>query len=684
MFGFLRVFLGFRLNNYPWNLLFQVESKITLGLGGIMIVLLSVAASIGVFGFAEVAATLIIFEIIPFLVLAVGVDNIFILVQKFQRTERKPSETLPEHVGRVLGEVGPSMLLSSVSESTCFFLGALSDMPAVRAFALYSGMALLFDFFMQITCFVSLIALDAARQEDNRFDVACCFKASKKVSDRPNEGAQEGTLYKLFKYFYAPFLMKKWVRPTVVVTFFAWLCFSLATVNKIEIGLDQEVSMPDDSYMLKYFDYMQRYLSVGPPFYIVVNNTGLKYDFSQEKLWKRLCGRAGCDQYSVANQLKLWSLEGETTYLASSGAQSWIDDYITYMTSSSCCNYDNFTMKPCPRALSMKKLKKAEKKKKKNDFFGDDDFFDYETDDFFDGGFDEPVEQLKTDDVSTGDQLPDSYFSAYDDYYFDIDADGNKKEKEVADGTCSKVNCALRNESMVTGDVFRSYLRLFLQQDPDSNCAAAGHAAYVNAICLVPRQQNRLEIPPAPIPPDARLPRNDIEAVSFMAFHTILKTSHDYYEALRWARRLSENLTATLNEGLDIPEEDKVVVFPYSVFYVFYEQYLTMWPDTLQSLGISLVAIFIVTFFLMGLDLRSAVVVIIIIAMILVNMGGLMYWWHITLNAVSLVNLVMAIGISVEFCAHITRSFAVNVGENKIARARDTLVNMGSSVSSTN
>ena len=133
-----------------------------------MIVLLSVAASIGVFGFAQVAATLIIFEIIPFLVLAVGVDNIFILVQKFQRTERKPSETLAEHVGRVLGEVGPSMLLSSVSESTCFFLGALSPMPAVKAFALYSGMALLFDFFMQITCFVSLIALDAARQEDNR------------------------------------------------------------------------------------------------------------------------------------------------------------------------------------------------------------------------------------------------------------------------------------------------------------------------------------------------------------------------------------------------------------------------------------------------------------------------------------------------------------------------------------
>ena len=37
-------------------------------------------------------------------------------------------------------------------------------MPAVRAFALYAGMALLIDFLLQITCFVSLLALDTIRQ----------------------------------------------------------------------------------------------------------------------------------------------------------------------------------------------------------------------------------------------------------------------------------------------------------------------------------------------------------------------------------------------------------------------------------------------------------------------------------------------------------------------------------------
>lgn len=64
-----------------------------------------------------------------------------------------------------------------------------------------------------------------------------------------------------------------------------------------------------------------------------------------------------------------------------------------------------------------------------------------------------------------------------------------------------------------------------------------------------------------------------------------------------------------------------------------------MWHDTLKSLGISLAAIFVVTFLLMGLDIFSSIVVLVTITMILVNLGGLMYWWNIELNAVSLVNL---------------------------------------------
>ena len=41
-----------------------------------------------------------------------------------------------------------------------------------------------------------------------------------------------------------------------------------------------------------------------------------------------------------------------------------------------------------------------------------------------------------------------------------------------------------------------------------------------------------------------------------MAFHTILKSSKDYYEALRWARLLTDRLQQTINKNLT---EDQVI-----------------------------------------------------------------------------------------------------------------------------
>merc|ERR1719348_2389685 len=100
----------------------------------------------------------------------------------------------------------------------------------------------------------------------------------------------------------------------------------------------------------------------------------------------------------------------------------------------------------------------------------------------------------------------------------------------------------------------------------------------------------------------------------------------------------------------------------------------------MKSMGISLCSIFLVTFLLMGFDFTSSVIIIITILFILVNLGAVMYYWHITLNAVSLVNLVMAVGISVEFCSHITRTFSLEVGGDKVDRAQAALVKMGRSV----
>jgi len=101
------------------------------------------------------------YQVIPFIVLAVGVDNIFLIVRMYQQIDKKEDETIPDYIGRVLSEIGPSIFITTLAETTCFFIGSLSDMPVVKAFALYAAMALVFNFFFQISCFISLLALDA-------------------------------------------------------------------------------------------------------------------------------------------------------------------------------------------------------------------------------------------------------------------------------------------------------------------------------------------------------------------------------------------------------------------------------------------------------------------------------------------------------------------------------------------
>lgn len=95
--------------------------------------------------------------------LAVGVDNIFMLVHTFNRLDQSKYNSTAEQIGEALGQVGPSIILTSLSECCCFGIGSLSEMPAVRTFALYAAVAIFLDFIFQITAFIALMSLDEKR-----------------------------------------------------------------------------------------------------------------------------------------------------------------------------------------------------------------------------------------------------------------------------------------------------------------------------------------------------------------------------------------------------------------------------------------------------------------------------------------------------------------------------------------
>ncbi|XP_034038558.1 NPC intracellular cholesterol transporter 1 [Thalassophryne amazonica] len=541
-----------------------VDSKISLGISGIFIVLSSVTSSLGIFSYAGVPLTLIVIEVIPFLVLAVGVDNIFIIVQTYQRDERMPQEELHQQIGRILGDVAPSMFLSSFSETVAFSLGALSNMPAVRTFSLFAAVAVFVDFLLQISCFISLLGVDARRQEGNRLDILCCLKLSSGQQEKT-----DGCLFRFFKKIYAPFILKEWVRAIIVAVFIGILSFSIAVLNKVDIGLDQKLSMPDDSYVLQYFNNISMYLNTGPPVYFVIED-GLNYSSLEGQ--NAVCGGVGCNNSSLVQQVYTASRIRNYSTIGFPPS-SWIDDYFDWVKpQSSCCRYYNTTGTFC--------------------------------------------------------------------------------NASVVNSSC--VHCrpmTASGKQRPVGDEFMHFLPMFLSDNPNPKCGKGGHAAYASAIDL---HNNNTEI----------------GATYFMTYHTTLNKSSDFINALKMARALANNITESINHK----------VFPYSIFYVFYEQYLAIAYDTILHLCLSLAAIFVVTTVLLGFELWSALIVSITIAMILVNMFGVMWLWDISLNAVSLVNLVMCCGISVEFCSHIVRAFSVSVKRTRVERAEEALAHMGSSV----
>uniref|UniRef100_A0A672MMM3 NPC1 like intracellular cholesterol transporter 1 n=1 Tax=Sinocyclocheilus grahami TaxID=75366 RepID=A0A672MMM3_SINGR len=436
-----------------------VDSKFLVGLGGILVVGCSVMASMGFYAWIGFPSSLVILQVVPFLVLAVGADNIFIFVLEYQRDMRRPGEKREEQIGRVLGNVAPSMLLCSLSESVCFFLGALSTMPAVRSFALYAALAVLMDFILQMTAFVALLSLDAQRQDANRCEIACCVTVKTPHPSKPNQGI----LLPLMKKYYAPALLNSVSRVLVVRSYFANI-----------VGLNQELAMPSDSYMLDYFAYLYKYFEVGVPTYFI---TTKGFNFTSEEGINAVCSSVGCDQFSFTQKIR-YATEYPESYLAIP-ASSWVDDYIDWL-------------------------------------------------------------------------------------------------------------------------------------NPGSKC------------CRI--------------------------------------------------------YTAGPNKDEFCPANESKCFYIIYVTYVYYEQYLTIVNEGLFNIGVCLLPTFVVCCILLGMDLRSGFLNLLTIVMITVDTVGVMTLWGIDFNAVSLINLVTAVGISVEFVSHLTRSFALSIQPTKVERAKEATANMGSAV----
>ncbi len=129
IFGYIIVFCFVMLMIGKFNL---VESRCFLAIAGIMCVGMGIMSSYGLCGAAGLPFTNMN-SIMPFLLLGIGIDDMFVIVQSFDNLKGEEL-TLPllKRFGITMKHAGVAITITSVTDLLAFGVGGSTAIPALR------------------------------------------------------------------------------------------------------------------------------------------------------------------------------------------------------------------------------------------------------------------------------------------------------------------------------------------------------------------------------------------------------------------------------------------------------------------------------------------------------------------------------------------------------------------------
>ncbi|XP_078187677.1 protein patched homolog 2 isoform X4 [Callithrix jacchus] len=151
------------------------QSQGAVGLAGVLLVALAVASGLGLCALLGVTFNAATTQVLPFLALGIGVDHIFLLAHAI--TEPLPGTRLQDCMGECLQRTGPSVVLTSINNMAAFLMAALVPIPALRAFSLQAAIVVGCTFVAVMLVFPAILSLDLQRRHCQRLDVLCCFSS---------------------------------------------------------------------------------------------------------------------------------------------------------------------------------------------------------------------------------------------------------------------------------------------------------------------------------------------------------------------------------------------------------------------------------------------------------------------------------------------------------------------------
>ena len=141
------------------------NTRFFLSAMGLLSVLLGIIMANGIMsamGFAYMPH----FAMIPFLMVGLGIDDMFVILQVFSNIENGEETDIVKKIGLTLKHAGVAISVTSLTDVCAFGVGAITVFPALQAFCLSCSLGIASIYFLQVTWFVAWLVIDEKRKNN--------------------------------------------------------------------------------------------------------------------------------------------------------------------------------------------------------------------------------------------------------------------------------------------------------------------------------------------------------------------------------------------------------------------------------------------------------------------------------------------------------------------------------------
>ncbi|GMT09974.1 hypothetical protein PFISCL1PPCAC_1271 [Pristionchus fissidentatus] len=243
------------------------ESKPFESVMGALIPILAGITTIGLVSASGLAFQSIVVSTL-FLLLAIGIDDVFLMLSSWHRTDS--NKEIKERLALTVMDSGCSMTVTSITNLISFGNGVLSTTPVLQTFAIYSTVASVICYLYQLILFPAILAL-TAHKEYRKIDEDC--SSSCIPEEIQTISVMRGYRENALKWL-ARLVTKRWMIIPIIPTLLVFWATAVYGIVNIQTDLSvQKLALPN-SRLVHFKNEYDKSLKAMQTYAVIVSNPG--------------------------------------------------------------------------------------------------------------------------------------------------------------------------------------------------------------------------------------------------------------------------------------------------------------------------------------------------------------------------------------------------------------------------